>query len=222
MDPPNHPHLVRNEAAHLAAAKMLKIPVSAAAVVHDKNGLPGLLVTRFDRVSDNGLWRHLPMEDGAQVWGLPPASKYNVSAEDVVAALAGVSKAPVVAARNLYLQFMFAWLTGNGDLHAKNLSVLGGRHTGYVVAPVYDVPCTLVYEDETMALQVAGKAKGLRARHWAEFAAEIGLPRKAAESANALALKAAAAVDLESLPFTGSPLNRAIRELRYRRLELAG
>jgi serine/threonine-protein kinase HipA len=222
LDPLNHPHLVQNEAAHLAAAKVLKIPVSAAAVVHDRNGLPGLLVTRFDRVSDGDRWRHLPLEDGAQVLGLPPASKYNVTAEEVVAALAGVSKAPVVAARNLYLQFMFAWLTGNGDMHAKNLSVLGGGHGGYVVSPVYDVPCTLVYDDETMALPVAGKAKGLRARHWAEFAAEIGLPKKAAESANALALKAAAAVDLEALPFTGSPLNHSLRELRHRRAELAG
>ena len=24
----------------------------------------------------------------------------------------------------LYLQFLFAWLTGNGDLHAKNVSIL--------------------------------------------------------------------------------------------------
>ncbi|MFE5835238.1 type II toxin-antitoxin system HipA family toxin [Arthrobacter sp. NPDC056493] len=223
MNPPTHANLIQNEAAHLAAAKVLKIPVAAATIVHDKNALPGLLVTRFDRVSDGGQWTHLPTEDGAQVLGLPPASKYSVAAEEVVAALARVSKAPAVAARNLYLQFLFAWLTGNGDLHAKNVSVLGGRHGGgYAVAPVYDVPCTLVYGDITMALPVAGRSKNLRARHWAEFAAEIGLPQRAAASANAAALKAAASVDLEALPFHGSPLNRAVRELRHRRAELTG
>jgi serine/threonine-protein kinase HipA len=222
MNPPTHANLIQNEAAHLAAAKVLKIPTATAGVVHDKNGLPGLLVTRFDRASDGGQWMHLPMEDGAQVLGLPPASKYNVAAEEVVTALAGVSKAPAVAARNLYLQFLFAWLTGNGDLHAKNVAVLGGRHGGYVVAPIYDMPCTLIYGDITMALPIAGKSKNLRARHWAEFAAEIGLPQRSAASANAAALKAAVSVDLETLPFHGSPLNRAVRELRHRRAELTG
>ena len=222
LDPPQHPHLVRNEIHHLTAAKALKIPVSAAAVVQDRNGLDGLLVTRFDRLHIDGQWLHLPLEDAAQVLGLPPSSKYNVSSEEVVAALARACKAPAVAVRNLYLQFAFAWLTGNGDLHAKNASVLGGRHGGFVVAPMYDVPCTLLYGDDTLALPIAGKLKNLRARHWAEFAAAIGLPRRAAESANILALRAASAADLTALPFTGSPLNGALRELRHRRSELSG
>jgi len=221
LDPPNHPYLVRNEIHHLTAAKALKIPVSTAAVVQDRNGLDGLLVTRFDRVDTDGRWLPLPLEDAAQVLGLPPSSKYNVSSEEVVTALAGACKAPVVAVRSLYLQFVFAWLTGNGDLHAKNVSVLGGRHGGFDIAPVYDVPSTLLYGDDTLALPVAGKLKNLKARHWAQFAEDIGLPRRAAESANALALRAAAATDLATLPFTGSPLNRAIRELRHRRAELS-
>lgn len=104
LDPPNHPHLVHTEATHPAAAKALKIPVPAASVVEDRSGLPGLLVTRFDRTGDGGGWQHLAMEDGAQVLGLPPWSKYNVTSEEVVAALAGASKAPVVGVRNLYLQ----------------------------------------------------------------------------------------------------------------------
>ena len=152
--------------------------------------------------------------------GLSPAAKYNVGSEDVVAALAAVCKAPVVAVRNLYLQFVFAWLTGNGDLHAKNVSVLGGRHGGFVVAPVYDVPCTLLYGDDSQALPVDGRMKNLRARHWAAFARAIELPERAALAANALALRAASAVDLRALPFDGSPLNRTERELRYRRGQL--
>ncbi len=222
LDPPNHPHLVRNEILHLTAAKALKIPVSTAAAVQDRNGLDGLLVTRFDRVYSDGQWLPLQMEDAAQVLGLPPSSKYNVNAEEVVIALAGACKAPAVAIRNLYLQFVFAWLTGNGDLHAKNASILGGRHGGFVIAPIYDVPCTLVYGDDTVALPVAGKLKNLKALHWAQFAEEIGLPRRAAESANMLALGAAKAAPLETLPFSGSPLNGALRELRHRRSELAG
>lgn len=219
LDPPQHPHLVLNEAAHLAGAKELKIPVARHTVVVDRNGLPGLLVERFDRPQNHGLLR-LALEDAAQVLNLPPASKYAVSSEEVVEALAGLCKAKPVAVRNLYLQFVFAWLTGNGDLHAKNASVLESQPGGWVVAPVYDIPCTLLYGDDTMALTVAGRVKNLKARHWQEFAASIGLPARAATSANNIALAAATAIDLEDLPFSGSPLNGALRELRFRRAEL--
>jgi serine/threonine-protein kinase HipA len=37
-----------------------------------------------------------------------------------------------------------------------------------------------------------------------------------------VALSAASAIDLEALPFTGSPLRGTLRELRFRRGELAG
>lgn len=220
LDPPEHPHLVENEAAHLAGARVLKIPVAKSSVIADRNGLPGLLVERFDRVrTGDGGWQRLPLEDGTQVLGLPPASKYGVSAEQVAAALARMCKAPVIASRNLYLQFLYAWLTGNGDLHAKNLAVLGAP-AGFVMAPVYDVPCTLLYGDETLALPVSGKIKNLKARHWAEFAHTLGLPPRAAAAANRTALAAAGSVDLERLPFGGSPLRGAQRELRFRRQEI--
>lgn len=119
-----------NEAAHLAEAKGLRIPVAAYSVVTDRSGLPGLLVERLDRIQDGkdgGVPLRLPLEDAAQVLNLPPASKY-------------------------------------------------------------------------------GKVSGLRARHWQEFAAAIGLPPRAA-AAIAVALRAAEAIDLEALPFTGTPLN---------------
>ncbi len=223
LDPPNHAHLLTNEAAHHSAAKGLKIPVAKSRIITDMHGVPGLLVERFDRVQDKDLsWVRLPMEDGAQVMGLPPASKYSVTSEDVAAALAGRCKAPLVASRNLYLQFVFAWLTGNGDLHAKNLSILGGRHGGFAMAPIYDIPCTLLYGDDSLALPVSGKTKNLNTKHWADFAATLGLPQRAADKANALALSAAEKVNLEDLPFTGSPLRGALRELRFRRSELEG
>ena len=175
----------------------------------------------------NATWHRLALEDATQVLGLPPAAKYQVDAEHVVTALAAVCGAPAVAARNLYLQFLFAWLTGNGDLHAKNVAVLRAdaaarTGSGWAIAPVYDIPCTLVYGDDSMALPIAGHTRKLRLRHWREFAAAVGLPERAAASAEQLALRAAAKVDLAELPFHGSPLNGALRELRLRRGELAG
>jgi serine/threonine-protein kinase HipA len=222
LDPPEHPHLVENEALHLQGARALKIPVAKCSVIEDRNGLRGLLVERFDRVKGAaGTWVRLPLEDGTQVLGLPPASKYGVSSEDVATALAATCTAPMLASRNLYLQFVFAWLTGNGDLHAKNLAVLGSPR-GFVMAPVFDVPCTLLYGDETLALPVSGKTRHLKSRHWAELADSLGLPGRAAAAANRTALAAAAAIRLDDLPFAGSPLHGAQRELRFRRRELEG
>ena len=163
LNPAENPHLVVNEAAHLTAAKGLKIPVVKSKVLSDRNGLDGLLVDRFDRVAaGGGQWIRLPLEDGTQVMGLPPAAKYTVTSEEVGEALATHCQAPVVARRNIYLLFVFAWLTGNGDLHAKNLSILGK-----------------------------------------------------------LALSAANTISLEELPFSGSPLRGAQRELRFRRAEFS-
>lgn len=221
LDPRDHPRLVENEAMHLLGARGLRIPVANCSVIRDRTGVSGLLVERFDRIRNSaGEWIRLPLEDGTQVLGLPPASKYRVSAEDVALGLSRLCKAPMVGSRNIYLQFVFAWLTGNGDLHAKNLSVLGQTGGGFAMAPVYDVPCTLVYGDNTLALPVAGKLKNLRARHWAEFAESLGLRPRAAAAANATALRAATSIDLNNLPVTGSPVRGAERELRFRRAEL--
>ena len=178
IDPPDHPHLVENEALHLAGARALRIPVAEHTVVHDQHGRVGLLVTRFNRERQpDGSFRRLALEDAAQALDVYPAQKYAVTTEEAILALTGLTAAQPVAARNLYLQFLYAWLTGNGDLHAKNVSVLQGADGRWQVAPVYDVPCTALYRDMTMALSVDGRVKGLRRRHWEALADAVGLPR---------------------------------------------
>lgn len=223
LDPRDHPHLVANEDLHLSAARQLKLPVASSRLVLDKNGVEGLLIERFDRQNDvkSKGTKRLALEDAMQVLNLPPASKYAVTAEEVSLALASYCHAPILALRNFYMQFVFAWLTGNGDLHGKNISILANETGRFAPAPIYDVPCTLVYGDDTLALSIAGKSKNLKRKHWDEFAASLGLNQKAAESANLLALKASTSVDLSQLPFDGSPLRGTQRELRHRHLELS-
>ncbi len=80
LDPAKNPHLVVNEAAHLAGIKGLKIPAAKNRVISDRNGLSGLLVERFDRVKGKDKsWRRLPLEDGTQVMGT--ASRFKVCDE---------------------------------------------------------------------------------------------------------------------------------------------
>ncbi|WP_269045939.1 hypothetical protein [Paenarthrobacter sp. Z7-10] len=99
--------------------------------------------------------------------------------------------------------------------------IIGDRNGSAFICPVYDVTCTLVYGDNTLALSRAGKTKNLKARHWAEFADTLGLPQRAAAAANKLALGAADSVSLDELSFIGPPLRGAQRELRFRRSEFS-
>lgn len=135
-------------------------------------------------------------------------------------ALIEKASSPLAAARAIYIQFLYAWLTGNGDLHAKNISLLQRLSGQWVVAPAYDVPCTVLYGDKTMALAMDGKSKGFKRTHWDNFAAFLGLNSVVIDRLNGKVLEAAQRVDLSALGVAGSPLYAAERELRFRRAAL--
>ena len=152
-----YPHLVENEAFFLDAARASGLTVPPHDLVTDRDGAPGLLVRRFDRSTVDGELRALAVEDGCQVADRPPADKYLLGSGQVFAALAAVCDAPTLAGRELIRQLAFAYLTGNGDAHAKNFSVLQDLSGEWRVSPVYDVPCSQVYGDTTMALSIGGR-----------------------------------------------------------------
>ena len=49
---------------------------------------------------------------------------------------AGIGRAPGVAALELYRLLVFAYLSGNGDLHAKNLAILRDQQGEWRIPPV--------------------------------------------------------------------------------------
>lgn len=180
LDNPPTPHIVANEDYFIRLAAAAHFPVVSASVVRDSTDRPGLLVQRFDReTSPEGGSVSLAVEDGAQVLGIYPADKYAVSAETVVGRLSGLCASRAVALRDLYRQLVFAWLTGNGDVHAKNLSILKSEGE-WRVSPAYDLPSTLPYRDTTMALSMLDKKSGFSRRKMLEFGGAIGLPQKIA------------------------------------------
>lgn len=222
LDPPEFPHVVVNEAFFLEVAHDAGMPSASATVVEDADGRSGLLVRRFDRVpSPTGTTLALACEDACQVAGLWPADKYNLSTEEVIVGLADQCPARPVALRDLYRQVCFGWLTGNGDLHAKNLSILSTPEGEWRVAPAYDLPTTAVYGDKTLALSIGGRTSGLSRRHLLGLASTIGLPLRAAERALDAILRHLG--DLEhrlraaSLPFHEQAIDDLVAELRYRR-----
>lgn len=175
---PEFPRVVENEHFFLERAKRLRHPVVRSQVLHDSRNRSGLLIDRFDRPVKDGSLTSLAVEDGAQLLNIHPAQKYSVTTEALADAVASVCAARPVALRAVFQQVLFAWLTGNGDLHAKNMSVL--QHgSEWRVAPIYDIPSTLPYGDHTMALSIGGRRDGLSRKQFDTFGARLGLPRRA-------------------------------------------
>ena len=160
LDPPEFPHLVVNEMFFLEGARHSGLETTDAQVVHDGEGAPGLLVRRFDRrVDAAGRVRALPQEDACQVLKRYPADKYRVTTEEVVGALAAICRARPVAALTLIRQVAFAYLSCNGDAHAKNFSVFARPDGEWRVTPAYDLPSSYPYGDVTMALSLNGRTQ---------------------------------------------------------------
>ncbi|KAB3520762.1 type II toxin-antitoxin system HipA family toxin [Corynebacterium sp. zg254] len=179
VSPPEYPKLVENESACFEMIRSAKkwIPAASATVIHDKHGRSGLLVTRFDRHGDT----LFPVEDSAQLLNIPPAAKYSPTMEDVASAILTVSRRRALDAQKIAYLVAFAWLTGNGDMHAKNISVINTGE-GFELAPVYDIPSTLPYGDHTLALSVAGATDNLSGKKFLSFTHSIGLSDRAART----------------------------------------
>ncbi|MEX3517416.1 HipA domain-containing protein [Corynebacterium camporealensis] len=138
LSPKEFPGLVENEATCLAAYRTMpsaRGKVVRSAVVEDSNRVSGLVLERFD-----GSFPHKhAVEDASQLLGIYPGAKYDVSYEQLCEAVLNVVASPLMAARGLAQQLAFAWLSGNGDLHAKNISVMdAGR--GFELTPVTTSP----------------------------------------------------------------------------------
>jgi serine/threonine-protein kinase HipA len=221
LDPPEFPHLVANEAFFLEAGRRSGLETAKAEVVHDAEGVPGLLVTRFDRVPvDEGQGGVVPLaqEDAGQVIRRYPADKYRVSTEEVIGALAEVCRARPVAARALLKQFAFAYLTCNGDAHAKNFSVR--RDAGeWLPTPMYDVPTSYVYGDFSMALTLNGKNKeDIGRADFVALGAAVGVRTPAVErSLDELCEGVSLWIDeLADLPFDQGVLLKLRRAIEHR------
>jgi serine/threonine-protein kinase HipA len=218
-----YPHLVENEAFFLERARKSGLAVAASELVTDRDGMSGLLIRRFDRVSADGRLRALAVEDGCQVADRPPADKYLLSADQVFAALTAVCDAPLPAGRELIRQLAFAYLTGNGDAHAKNFSVLQDLMGEWTVSPAYDVPCTFVYGDATMALSIGGRVGGdFGVADFVGLGDRIGVPHRAVRRALADLVERTDSwlPDLDQLPLDRGKITKLKRVIDHRRRRL--
>jgi serine/threonine-protein kinase HipA len=219
LNPPEFPHLVENEHFFFRAAAHTRLRLAEVELVHDRIGAPGLLVHRFDRIPEDDHLRPLAVEDACQVLGRWPGDKYVISTEDAITALARCCRAPGVAALELYRLLVFAYLSGNGDLHGKNLAILRDQHGEWRTTPAYDLPSSAVYGDRTMALPIGGRIREQLSWPMLRILGEtIGLPTRLAASVIGEQIAAAGIWigELDQLPFDASRVRNLRRLVRAR------
>lgn len=220
LNPPEYPQLVENEAFFLDAARRSGLAVPDAHTAIDLDGSVGLLVRRFDRVTIDGAAAALAVEDGCQVCDRPPADKYVLGAERVLASLSAVCDARAVAARTLLLQLAFAYVTGNGDAHAKNFSVVQALDGEWRPAPAYDLPSSQPYGDNTMALSMGSRVgPDFTLTDFVALGSVLGVPERATRRAipDLLIRLDSWLPDLDQLPFDEGQTRKLGRVIAYRR-----
>ncbi|HXX69876.1 MAG TPA: HipA domain-containing protein [Polyangiaceae bacterium] len=158
-----YPAVPENEAAMLtlAASVGITVPEHRLVALEAIDGLPelgpfagkkALAVKRFDRTPG----ARIHMEDLAQVFGVFPDVKYEKVGLARIADLIRLTMGEA-AAQDFVARVAFVVLTGNGDMHLKNWSLLYPDGRTPALSPAYDLVSTVPYlPNDRMALNLAG------------------------------------------------------------------
>ena len=172
-----------NEAFAMRLASKLGLDVAAVEIrsVADR---PYLLVERYDRAVDSdGQVRRLHQEDFCQALGVffnerKYASEGGPTFKTSFDLVRRACTRPAIELLKLLDAAITQVLIGNADAHGKNYSLLH-RDDGIVLAPLYDLLCTVAYPDlsPTFAMKIArrGTLSDLKPGDWDSFAKEAGL-----------------------------------------------
>ena len=209
-----HPGLIENEWATMELARRIGLPVAPVAMVafqpESRYRGRSLLIERYDIPDRAALDRggsdlRLSLqEDACSLLLLRRDEKYQVSLERIATALIETGLSTEVDGDGLwrFLQVvMFSWIVGNGDLHAKNVSVLRRFRPGRLGEPpvLEHVECTPFYDlvntrlhipGDDFALPLDGRRNKIGLRHFQRLAARWDTPKDAvSREARAMAVQ---------------------------------
>lgn len=184
LNPRDKPNLVQNEFQCLRLAKKCGLNVANARLVKDGWDNQALLVERFDRQwSDTKkIFEMIHQEDGCQILNLYPSQKYRISINDLAKKIVELVPSPQLEMLSLMKTVAFSYLVGNGDLHAKNLSLFDPPRGPRQMTPAYDLICTALYGDEKLALKIDGFDDNLSAKLLLNFCTRFDIPPNAAQA----------------------------------------
>lgn len=175
LNPIDKPNLIQNEFYCLELAKKCGFMAAKAKIIQDKDRNLGLLVERFDRAPN----QKIHQEDACQFLDRYPADKYRIKLSEIADGLIELTTAPQIEILNLIRQYVFSYLIGNGDMHAKNISLQTLADGTITLTPVYDLICTSLYGDYHMALKIEGRDANIKRKTILTFAERYQINAKA-------------------------------------------
>jgi serine/threonine-protein kinase HipA len=151
-----YPHTVENEALCMRIAKHLDLDVATVETT-EIAGRKLIVVERYDRsVGADGSVERIHQEDLCQATGTPPDTKYEEDGGPSLRRVAGILQSVALpdSLERLAQAVALNVVLGNGDAHAKNISLLHTPSGGLSLSPLYDLMCTLRYGDDRLAMYV--------------------------------------------------------------------
>ena len=143
-------------------AEIAKIQVVPHSLIRFSDGELCYITRRIDR-TENG--EKLAMEDMCQLTERLTEHKYKGSYEQIAKVIQKYSSVPKLDLVNYWEQVVFSWITGNADMHLKNISLYSKVDHLYNLTPAYDMLSTALVmpEDiEGLALTLNGKKRKIR------------------------------------------------------------
>lgn len=158
--PQAFPGAPENEALTMLLARQAGIDVPRCGWLPTKDHSGVFWIERFDRWGVGNRQR-VRCEDACQILDVPASWKYLGNLETLARMVEEDCSNPRLQLVRLFQRVLFCWVTGNGDMHLKNWSLI---ENGKLIelAPAYDLLNTQILTDdeEESALELDGKKTG--------------------------------------------------------------
>ncbi|MEX0685835.1 MAG: HipA domain-containing protein [Balneolales bacterium] len=177
--------LPENEHCTLSLAAAAGIDTVPFGLIRLLSGELSFISRRIDRGADG---KKIAMEDMCQLTQRLTEDKYKGSQEQIARVINQYSANPGFDLTRYYELVLFCYLTGNGDMHLKNFSMINDLKVGWKLAEAYDLLNTRLVipakvDPEELALTIAGKKNNFNHYVFTVFGQKIGLNDKQVNNA---------------------------------------
>ena len=172
-------HMPETEDLTMHLAEVAKIDVVPHTLMRMADGTLCYLTKRIDRGDAKG--EKMAMEDMCQLTERQTEYKYKSSYERIAKAIAQYSSMPKMDVTNFFETVLFSWITGNNDMHLKNVSLYEPQDGTIRLTPAYDQLNAAILnpkDDEELALTLNGRKKRLKRADFVSAGVTMGIDPK--------------------------------------------
>jgi serine/threonine-protein kinase HipA len=221
LKPPSmqYPELPEIEDLTMRLANAANINTVQHALIRLSSGNLAYITRRIDRLKNE----KLHMEDMCQLTEKLTEDKYQGSHELIAKTIKKYSANPGLDLVNYCERVLFAFVTGNADMHLKNFSLINMPNMGYILSPSYDLVATKLVnhsDTEELALTLNGKKSRFRLSDFRKGFTTMGLDEKQQNNIlNKMINSKAKWLNLIEISFLSDEMKQKYLELINERIE---